>query len=348
MSLALAFDPDIGEKEGPRVSIWLNFISGSVWRIANIDVKAKLQFDRTVKRHLEKYPNAKPVPPKAVKDESALDVGPDVEIKSVPESDEDKTFIQIETRILYVDDNSLHDTGLYSESKKDPDIWLPKAVLELKTEAAFFSGAADDRTKVNLPVEGALLDDMYVDMFIEATRKSKEASLLTSPRIVVADGEEAILTISQATPFIVGYKEDPSATPGEPLAIHDEINTGVELNVTPHITEDGKHIVLDLESSLSEITGHEQRQYKKYRYDVPQLEELEMKCSDMYVPEGKTLLIFSPRPKGASDKNPRNVLLLITPQIAEPDSKPPTLPHGGSLGGGMGGGFGGGFGSADE
>ena len=128
----------------------------------------------------------------------------------------------------------------------------------------------------------------------------------------------------------------------------DEVETGIELTITSRVGADGKHFVLDLKMKQSEITGYERRQYKdKHSYDVPQVEELEIKCSDVRVPEGKTLLVFARRSKESSNKNPRNVMLLIKPQIPEPDCKPPTLLPGG-MGGSMGGGFGGGFGSADE
>ena len=261
------------------------------------------------------------------------------------EDDEDKASIKVQTRFLTFGENSLHDIGLDSKSDKYPDIWLGRDVLESNTEAVLLSGAVDDRTKVKTLVEGALLDDLHVDLLIKATMAHKEATLLTSPRIVVPDGEEATITICQEHPFIAGYKEDASATPGEPVAIHDYTTTGTELKVTPRISADGKHFVLDLEASLSEITGYEKRQYKKkYRYDVPQVEELKTRCSGMHVPAGKTLLIFTSRPRGASGQGPRKVLMLIKPQIAEPDSKPPTFLPGGSLGGGMGGGFGGGSG----
>ncbi|MBL7152124.1 MAG: PD40 domain-containing protein [Phycisphaerae bacterium] len=65
MAQAIAVGPDPDHKDSPRVRIFLNFISGSVWRIRNISIDTPEIADRMTRRFLEKYPNARPVPAKS-------------------------------------------------------------------------------------------------------------------------------------------------------------------------------------------------------------------------------------------------------------------------------------------
>jgi hypothetical protein len=77
------------------------------------------------------------------------------------------------------------------------------------------------------------------------------------------------------------------------------------------------------------------------------MDVFELKCTGLYVPAGKTLLLFAP---WNSADNKKGLIILIKPKISEAKGNIPTvLPpignpgFGGFGGGGNGGGFGGGF-----
>lgn len=123
------------------------------------------------------------------------------------------------------------------------------------------------------------------------------------------------------------------------LAIHDKVEVGITLSITPWVTEDCKYFVLALETVFSELSGYDRRRYRnKYSYDVPRMEVFELKCTSLYVPAGKSLLLFAPW-DSADDK--KGLIMLVKPTISEAKKDIPTvLP---SIGGPGFGGFGGGF-----
>jgi hypothetical protein len=73
MALATAVNPD--GKESGRIAIYLNFLSGAVWRVSTLFIhrpEESEKADRVFKRFLEQHPHAKAVPRKAA-DEPAIE-----------------------------------------------------------------------------------------------------------------------------------------------------------------------------------------------------------------------------------------------------------------------------------
>ena len=227
-----------------------------------------------------------------------------------------KKQVEIESRFIMVDEDFLEDVGLGSELGGDNVAFLPKKESELKIEAIVSSGTVDKPSSFNVEVEAAFLDDSQADILIKTTQKHSDSSMLTAPRVTVVDLERAVLKIVEEVPFVAGYKDgNRFRAANEPVAINDYVETGTTLSITPRIKEDGKHCVLELEAKLSELGGYDRRRYRKrYSYDIPQIEVLEFKCTGLYVPAGKTLLIYAPWDSSVDKKV---VLMLVKPKVAE-------------------------------
>ena len=257
-------------------------------------------------------------------------------IKAIDRARKAKKAVKIAARFLTADKNWLEDIGLDRESVIYNALFLWKKESELKTEAIASSGPVDKPTSVKVPVEVAFVDDLQVKFFIKATQMHRNSSTLTLPGVTVLDAEEATMTMGKEIPFIAGYKIDHSlTTAAEPVPIHDEIEEGLTLLITPRVTEDGKHCVLELKTKLSRLSGFDRRRYLgKFSYDIPRMDVLELKCRGLYVPAGKSLLLFAPW-------RDKELLILIKPEIPEAkENAPAALP---SIGGPGSGGFGGGF-----
>jgi len=268
-------------------------------------------------------------------------------IKAIDRARKAKKAVGIEARFLTSDKDFLEKVWMGHESVSGNIRFLSKMESQLKTEAIASSGPVDKPTNVKVPVEVGYVDDSQVKRLIKATQMHRNSSMLTAPKIVVLENKEAEIKMVREIPFIAGYKEGHAVTTaGKPAAIHDRVEAGTTLSITPRITEDGKYCVLKLEMTLSELSGsYDRRRYRNnYSYDVPQMEVLELKSMRCVVPAGKTLLLFAPW--DSLDGN-KVVLILVKPTIAEARKNIPTVsPSMGGPGvGGYGGRGGGGYGS---
>jgi beta-lactamase regulating signal transducer with metallopeptidase domain/5-hydroxyisourate hydrolase-like protein (transthyretin family) len=187
------------------------------------------------------------------------------------------TEILIETRFLMVSEEFLKDIGLDPNSVHDANPWsaLTPGVLP---------------TSIGPEDSGLILDDLQVSFLLRATQAHKGARVLTAPSVTVLDGKRADFTLHKRIHYISGYAE-PNRPSGKPEIKHDSVNKGLQLQLTPIITPDDKHILLDVDFKLSEVIGFEKRMYKeKYPYEIPKTEIVSLKRR-IAVPDGGTLLI---------------------------------------------------------
>jgi type II secretory pathway component GspD/PulD (secretin) len=118
-----------------------------------------------------------------------------------------------------------------------------------------------DKFKIGLPmqqgvsgfvIDGALSQGrMSVDMLVDALATEGEVRTLSSPRMVVANNEEAKIIEGKNEP----YKEISKDVQGNSIESWKFIEVGIGMTVTPHVFEDSVELTVHPQISQSERTG---------------------------------------------------------------------------------------------
>jgi Flp pilus assembly secretin CpaC len=193
----------------------------------------------------------------------------------------DKDKIQIDTRILFASDDFLKTIGLDANSIYESEAWSEHLTPESAAEP-------------NSPTFRLILDELNVNLLCRAIaarmQTHKDLLMLTKPRVLVRDSEEAAISTRQETVYISGYEEpnSPSEKPTPKLETRD---TGTSIWFKPHLTPDKENVYLQFESKVAKIMGFKERTYlEKYTHKIPLINTVEM-GSGQLIPLGKTLLI---------------------------------------------------------
>ncbi len=242
-----------------------------------------------------------------------------------------KRTIQIESRFLVVSEGFLEDVGLDANSIQSDDVWSEHLVAESPA----------------LPISESyslILDDLHVSFLIKAVQAHEDSKMLAAPKVTVLDGQEAAFSIHRQVNYISGYSE-PNRPSGEPIPERDSVNKGLQLQVTPKITPDNRHILLNVGFELSDLLGFEERMYKeKYPYKIPQMEVVSAKTR-VLVPNGGTVLMGGQKVTAEEDGRKVQKELLVLIKAEKVDSEDLPTYRGGYGGyGGFGGSYRGGYG----
>ena len=239
--------------------------------------------------------------------------------------------VAIEARFLVVGENFLEDIGL--------DIDFPiidiggkfglleaqqgsaTSVVPLQTGVTGTLGSIDILDPTNRGVEiiggyGTFLDDLQVSFLIRAAQAHRDSRTLTAPKVSVLSGESAAIRvqrtirfpllpdISRTSGFVTGagagYGGGSSMTQN-----YGEILTGTVLNITPTITPDRQHVLLNIVTQLQDFLGYETHELTTpilggeagvpaelftYPIKLPQTEISRVRTR-VSVPDGGTLLL---------------------------------------------------------
>lgn len=92
-----------------------------------------------------------------------------------------------------------------------------------------------------------------LDLVLSAAAKSDTIRILSAPKVLTSDNQQANITVAQEEP-IVRSVTDLSTTTVQPRTVVDFIyrDIGIELTVTPHITAD-RDVALDVNFSISAL-----------------------------------------------------------------------------------------------
>ena len=228
--------------------------------------------------------------------------------------------VSIEARFLLVSENFLEDIGLGVDFTLNGNgAWGSKLTPITFTQS---SSQAAQPTTTGLPGSlagtlasqvsggyGSILDDFQVSFLLRATKSHRDSKTLTEPKVTVLSGESAVFqtkkTIRYALPPDIG-STNTSFGGGGGTNTNDlqnnfnEIPTGTVLNVTPTITPDKKHVLLNIVTektgliefvtSTVEIPILETGQILTQKIELPQT-EISRVQTRVSVPDGGTLLL---------------------------------------------------------
>ncbi len=238
--------------------------------------------------------------------------------------------IAIEARFLIVGENFLEDIGLdvdftYNAGGKWGLIGVEQsssdAVVPKATQVAGTLGSSDTGTPVITGAKitggyGTPLDDLQVAFLLRASQEHKDTKSLTAPRVTVLSGESATMrvqnTIRYALPPDIsygGYGGTAGAGAGyggygggmsSMQQSYNEILTGTVLNITPIITPDKKHVLLNIVTEMRSLIDWKETKVEvplgsgiepaHYTITLPQT-EISRIMTRVSMPDGATLLL---------------------------------------------------------
>jgi general secretion pathway protein D len=115
--------------------------------------------------------------------------------------------------------------------------------------------------------------------------KGSGFNIISNPKVLTLDNQEAIIKVGQVVPFASGVKFDIN---GQPVITYDYKEVGLSLSVTPTIS--GKDLRLLINLNLQEIIDFLRPQIGTLSYAVPVTSNRQLN-SDVVVENGQTIII---------------------------------------------------------
>jgi beta-lactamase regulating signal transducer with metallopeptidase domain len=154
------------------------------------------------------------------------------------------------------------------------------------------------------------LDGEFTSRLEALIRATQGANVLTAPKVIVLDEEEAMMATGEQRPCITGYEEGADAN-GNPKPIINYVFCGLELKIKPNVVEpDAVHMDIHL-SARSEPAAQKDAAGRTIHLTTSSDSTTEVTVND-----GDTLIICGPKDV---DRPDRNLVLQITPHITRPD-----------------------------
>lgn len=229
--------------------------------------------------------------------------------------------VAIEARFLTVQENFLEEIGLdvdlvlYPEGKGK---WDPIEFGQDSTSIAVSAGTGVAGTFGGTTVDGpaaslltggygSIMDDLQVRFLLTATQARQDSTIVTAPKATVLSGESASFRVER----YLYYAGDIETETTEIVQGQGSINfqyedrsvrSGTILNITPTITPDKKHVLLNIDATLSDFLGFRRQRIEilglgevdgetgGYGIDFPEVEVSQIRTR-VSVPDKGTLLL---------------------------------------------------------
>jgi len=128
----------------------------------------------------------------------------------------------------------------------------------------------------------------YPDVFtlLAFLNEDNDFNLLSAPRILTLDHKEAKINVGSIIPFATGVKFDAN---GQPLVTYDYKDVGLELIITPHISQ-GKYIKMEINQKIQDVTDFLRENLGATGYVVPVVSTREI-STNITVGDSQTIII---------------------------------------------------------
>ncbi len=150
--------------------------------------------------------------------------------------------VMIDAEIFEVTLDNLRNLGIEWESQyhQDPHSLETKSPLTSSVSSLFLSYS-------NLKAP-------QVQLMLSALRRSTETHLLSSPRIVTMNGQEAKILVGERVPYV---RASTATATGNVLEEVEFVDVGIMLKVTPRIVTEERLIFIDVQPEVSKVLDQE-------------------------------------------------------------------------------------------
>jgi hypothetical protein len=223
--------------------------------------------------------------------------------------------IAIEAKFLKVRENFLEDIGLDIDFLFDPggkfsqiSFSQSSSTLSQPSSTGVDGSLAGSIASTLSGSYGTILDDLQVSFLLRATQAKEDSVLITAPKATVLSGESATFR-SQKYLYYAGDidVETRDTTGGDNVTTSYTVNyddrsvrSGTTLNITPTISADRKHVLLNIEVQLDDFLGFRRQVIDipifgntagaEYSLEFPETEVSQVRTR-VSVPDGATLLL---------------------------------------------------------
>jgi general secretion pathway protein D len=230
--------------------------------------------------------------------------------------------VAIEARFLKVSENFLEDIGLDIDFLYNPGgKWSEISFSQNSAVDEFGLGGLAQSNQTGVAGSlggiiasqltggyGTILDDLQVSFVLSATQAHGNSTLITAPKATVLSGESATFRVQKYL-FYAGNIEIESREAGEFARGIATVNyedrsviSGTILNISPTITPDKKHVLLNIDVTLDDFLGFRDQVIQlpafgdipggggTYTIEFPEVETAQIRTR-VSVPDGGTLLL---------------------------------------------------------
>jgi len=156
------------------------------------------------------------------------------------------------------------------------------------------------------------LDGEFSSRLEALIRAIQGAHVLAAPRVIILDGEDAMMATGEQRPCITGY-EPGAGTGGKPKPIIENVFCGLELKIKANVTE-GNAVHMDIHLTVRS-NPTEQKDASGRKIHVTTSSDF---TTEITVNDGDTIIICGPKD---ADRPNRTLVLQITPHISRPDER---------------------------
>jgi general secretion pathway protein D len=149
---------------------------------------------------------------------------------------------------------------------------------------SFVMGALS-RSGTSVTIDPTTLFFPDLVLLFSLLEKGSGFNIVSNPKVLTLDNQEAIIKVGQVVPFASGVKFDIN---GQPIITYDYKEVGLSLSVTPTIS--GKDLRLLINLNLQEIIDFLRPQIGTLSYAVPVTSNRQLN-SDVVVENGQTIII---------------------------------------------------------
>ena len=120
---------------------------------------------------------------------------------------------------------------------------------------------------------GGVLDGLEANFLIRATQANRDSESLVAPKVTVLSGESATLQVIRTIRFalppnlsaasVTSTSSSTISSSGSGVTNqYSQVYSGPTLNITPTITPDKKHVLLDIKAELQDFLGYDTSTYQ--------------------------------------------------------------------------------------
>ena len=160
-----------------------------------------------------------------------------------------------------------------------------EGLLSFLASGNFVIGAAGAGSRT-IDVAGRDVEVPELFGFISAEKNNSDFNLISAPRILTEDHQEAEINVGNVVPFPTGAQFNNF---GQPTITYDYRDVGIRMLVTPSVSQSDT-IKLDIEQEIQEVTGFLEQNLGGSGFSVPLISNRDVRTT-ITVRDGQTLLI---------------------------------------------------------
>lgn len=169
--------------------------------------------------------------------------------------------ISVEARFLSVDNNFMDEFRLDLDLQFNPDTGSNSSPVVIDQDSVTLAGRPGttvgnrftDAAENAFSLGYSFINDIEVDLLVNATQAHERAISLTAPRVTFFNGQRAYAMVATQTAFVSDLEPIPDSVGFDPTI--SVITTGIVLDVEGTISSDRRYVTMTLRPSLANLVS---------------------------------------------------------------------------------------------